>query len=382
VGRFQAPALKTALPSGAARGMRIAWVIYGALDQRTGGYIYDRIVVDGLTRSGDDVRVVSLAPHGVRGVLRGPALARELRALVCDAVVGDELCFPELSTAFPRLANAGARVLVVHHLSSWEHEGNPAKRVAVRHLEHTVLQASDARIATSAYTATRLAREHHVDAVVAEPGADRLPRATQHPDHDRKSIELLFVGTQTPRKGVRVLLEAIQRAHAFFPQDTRLRLTLAGDATRDPVYAAEVRAQIARSPELSRTVHVAGVLDDIALAARLAASDALVLPSFFEGYGMVITEALAQGTPVIATLAGAIPSIVRDGAEAILVPPNDVDALSAALIRFVTNAELRASMKTCAETRCRTLPCWSDTIATVRATLQAVIAATTASSWH
>ena len=71
--------------------MRIAWVLYGDLAQRTGGTIYDAEVVGGLRRAGDDVRVVSL-PRA--------RLARELRRIAPDVVVGDELCFCELALAF------------------------------------------------------------------------------------------------------------------------------------------------------------------------------------------------------------------------------------------------------------------------------------------
>ncbi len=355
--------------------MRIAWVIYGDIGQTTGGYIYDRLVVEGLRRAGDAVHVVSLTPRGVRGVLRGPGLARAVARLACDVVVGDELCFPELSGAFPRLATRLPRVLMVHHLSSWE-GARSVRNDTVQRLERVTLRASDTVIATSQTTASRLAQEHAAHAVVAEPGADRL---AHNPNAHRAraesdAIHLLFVGTLTPRKGVVTLLEALDLAAAQLPSNARLQLTLAGDDTRDVAYAAAVRARIAASPWLATHVAVAGLQTDTQLATLYARSDALVLPSRFEGYGMVLTEALAQGLPIMATTAGAIPSVVRHGAEARLVKADDAPALAEQIVRFACDASLRTSMRAAAEARRASLPTWAATTRVVRDALDAAVA--------
>ena len=76
--------------SGTSR--RIAWIIYGALDQVSGGYIYDRLVVEQLRELGDSVTVISLSPGA-------PELPR-LTTADFDVLVGDELCFRELLTIF------------------------------------------------------------------------------------------------------------------------------------------------------------------------------------------------------------------------------------------------------------------------------------------
>ncbi|WP_437586407.1 glycosyltransferase family 4 protein [Sorangium sp. So ce1000] len=341
--------------------MRIAWVVYGALDQTTGGYIYDRLVVERLRRRGDVVEVVSLDPAPRSRALAGLALARRLARIDPAVVVGDELCFPELGPAFAPLPRRIARVLLVHHLTAWELPPG-ARRTALALVEAAVIRLCDAHLATSATTAARLRREHGVDRVdVATPGADRLPlrpRAAR----DGGPVRLAFVGSFIPRKGLLELLAAFERVGS-----ARATLVLVGDAARDPAYGERVRRAIDGSAHLGSRVAVRGVLDDEALAAALAETDALVLPSQLEGYGMVLTEAIRAGVPVLAARAGAIAEVVQDGAEALLW--DDGEGLVRALSRFIEDGALRASMSRAAALRAPALPTWDGTAAAVSAAL-------------
>src|SRR5258706_9651627 len=97
--------------------MRVAWIVYGSIDQATGGYVYDRNVIDGLRAAGDDVEIVSIAPSRM-AIAGGLRLA--MRIARAEVVVGDELCFRELGPAFLALRGSPAPVLLVHHLPSWE----------------------------------------------------------------------------------------------------------------------------------------------------------------------------------------------------------------------------------------------------------------------
>ncbi|WP_437605903.1 glycosyltransferase family 4 protein [Sorangium sp. So ce834] len=348
--------------------MRIAWVVYGALDQITGGYIYDRLVVERLRRRGDVVEVVSLDPAPRSRALAGLALAGRLARLDPAVVVGDELCFPELGPAFAALPRRIARVLLVHHLSAWELPPG-ARRVALALAEAAVIRLCDAHLATSATTAARLRREHGLARVdVAPPGADRLPlrpRAARGGGPAARGggpLRLTFVGSFIPRKGLLELLAAFERVGS-----ARAALVLVGDAARDPAYAERVRRAIDGSAHLRARVEVRGLLDDEALAAALAETDALVLPSRLEGYGMVLTEAVRAGVPVLAARAGAIAEVVQDGAEALLW--DDGEGLLRALTRFIEDGALRASMSRAAMLRAPALPTWDGAAAAVGAVL-------------
>ncbi|WP_438023056.1 glycosyltransferase family 4 protein [Sorangium sp. So ce233] len=344
--------------------MRVAWIVYGALDQTTGGYIYDRLVVERLRARGDEVEVVSLDPAPRSRALAGLALARRLARIDPAVVVGDELCFPELGPAFAALPRRIARALLVHHLSAWELPPGP-RRAALALREAAVLRLSDARLATSATTAARLRREHGVDRVdVAPPGADRLPLLPRA-SRDGGPLRITFVGSFIPRKGLLELLAAFERVGS-----PRATLALVGDAVRDPAYGERVRRAIAASSFLRARVVVPGVLGDDALAAELAATDALILPSRLEGYGMVLTEAVRAGVPVLAARAGAIAEVVQDGAEALLW--DDGEGLARALSRFLDDAALRSSMSRAAVVRSAALPTWDGAAAAVRAALARV----------
>jgi glycosyltransferase involved in cell wall biosynthesis len=313
--------------------MRIAWIVYGDLAQPTGGYIYDRIIVERLRARGEIVDVVDA----------GVATAASGRA---DVLVGDALCVRELGPLFESVEGA-SRVLLVHHLPSWEIERTD--RDSMRWHEDRALASSDHVVATSAMTRARLTRDHErptIDVVV--PGADRLPRAARVSNGG--AIELLFVGSIVVRKRVSLLLDALEGL-----PEPRPRLTLLGDPDREPAHARAVAERIAASAVLRPNVTMAGVVTDEDLARRLARADALVLPSSLEGYGMVLTEALHAGLPVLAARPAAeAASIAEHGGVRVFDEGGD---LANVLRRFATEPGLRSAMRSAAEAT--PLPTWS-----------------------
>ncbi|GAA4441906.1 hypothetical protein GCM10023148_49070 [Actinokineospora soli] len=165
------------------------------------------------------------------------------------------------------------------------------------------------------------------------PGVTGGPPATPEPAGTR----LLCVASVTPRKAQDVLVEALA-AVSDLPWTCRCV-----GPTRDARYTGVVRALIDRNGLADRT-QLVGPRSGPALDAEYASADLLVLPSRAETYGMVVTEALARGVPVLATEVGGIPDALA-GTRALLVPPDDVDALSAALRRWLTDAQLRDTLR-------------------------------------
>jgi glycosyltransferase involved in cell wall biosynthesis len=337
--------------------MRVAWLAYGDLGQPTGGYVYDRLVVAGLRAQGDAVDV--LDPRVVVDV--AACLANDV-----EVVVGDALCVPELGAIFEAAPAEAARVLLVHHFTSWEVERAAGSNDESRVAEARAVRASDRLIATGRATRARLGASHpdaRVDVVV--PGADRLasygaPAAPAAPAATSGRIELLFVGSLVARKRLMLLLDALEEL-----ADGPLVLTIAGDPTREPTHAAELAARIEGSPRLRARVTLAGVVTDGELAKRMAGADALVLPSSLEGYGMVLTESLAAGLPVIAARAAAAAAGLREG-DAVCVFDDRAD-LVVTLGRFAADATLRSAMRRA--TAALVLPRWDETIAAFRRVL-------------
>jgi glycosyltransferase involved in cell wall biosynthesis len=146
---------------------------------------------------------------------------------------------------------------------------------------------------------------------------------------------VLAIGTVEPRKALPVLVRAFD---ALAADDRDLRLVIAGpdgwgaEALTDAIDRAIHRRRIVRLGWVSAQQRVA----------LLRGAQALVYPSYYEGFGLVPLEALAVGTPAVATTAGALPEVLGDAAP--LVPPGDVDALAAALARVLTDRQHRAEL--------------------------------------
>ncbi len=180
---------------------------------------------------------------------------------------------------------------------------------------------------------------------MAPPGTDRASRATG--SHDG-TIALLSVGSLVPRKGYDVLLAALATL-----RDLPWRLSIVG-ARRDEAAAAQIEADIVGHDLVGRVV-LAGAVTPERLSALYDNADVFVLASRHEGYGMAFAEAIAHGLAVIGTTAGAIPDTVPEAAG-ILVPPDDVPALAAALRRIVGDAAERARLADGASGRCGAAP--------------------------
>ena len=144
---------------------------------------------------------------------------------------------------------------------------------------------------------------------------------------------LLFLGHLSARKGVGELLAALARP-ALSARDWRLDLAGGGEVER-------FRAR-ARELGLSERCRFHGWLGQEATFDLLRTADVLVLPSHAEGQAMALLEAMAHGLAILATPVGAHLEAVTDGVSALLVPPGDLDALEAGLVRLIDEPELRA----------------------------------------
>ncbi|GAA4445152.1 glycosyltransferase family 4 protein [Phytohabitans houttuyneae] len=253
------------------------------------------------------------------------------------------------------------RVAVLVHLPLVDEAGDTELDAR----ERRTLRAAAAVIATSDGAARRLAALHGLDGVrVAAPGVDPAPLS---PGTDTGS-RLLCVAAVTPRKAQDTLVAALATLGAL---DWTCAFT--GALDRDPAYAARVRAAAA---PLGDRVTFTGPLGGAALQARYAEADLLVLPSRAETYGMVVTEALARGVPVVATEVGGVAEALGrapDGARpGMLVPPGDPDALAGALRSWLTRPEVRSDLRTAAAARRSTLDGWDVTARALAGALEAL----------
>jgi glycosyltransferase involved in cell wall biosynthesis len=229
---------------------------------------------------------------------------------------------------------------------------------AVRARERRVLTAAAAVVTTSTWTRRRLEELYGLPAErvhVAEPGVDAAGLAPQ----TAAGNALLCVAAVTPDKGHDVLIDALATA-----TDLSWRCACVGTMERDPAFAAGVRRR-ARDGGLADRVAFTGPRTGHDLDRAYAAADLLVLPSHAETYGMVVTEALARGVPVLAADVGGVTEALGhapDGARpGMLVPPGDSHALGAALRAWLADAGLRARLRRAARARRALLRGWPAT---------------------
>lgn len=348
--------------------MRVALVTAGDIGRRTGGYLYHARVAGELAREG--VRVAQVVasrdatPGGQRlAALDGDRLAEQV--LAADVVVVDALA---ALVAAPWLDAWQARrplIALVHELPSVA-SGDAA--VDLRAAEARLLRA-DRVVAVSGHGRDILiaggvaARR----IVVAPPGADRLaaPSESEPAESGDGALHVLCVAQWIPRKGIETLL----RAWLTLGRDDAT-LDLIGETDADPAYAARVRALVDAAPPGAVAVHDA--VDDRELAAAYRRAALFVLPTRYEGYGMVFAEALLYGVPVVASAVGPVPDLVGPDAG-LLTPPDDPTALAGAIARLLDDAGLRASMTVAARARGRELATWAETARAFRAALDAAI---------
>jgi len=220
---------------------------------------------------------------------------------------------------------------------------------AVRLEEETrIVSAADRIVAANVVERAELLRDYAahssriatipcgVDTDLFTPG-DRA-EARRRLDLDGRPL-LLWVGRIAPIKGLDTLLDAVARLSES-GQDMRL-LVVGGDADeRTSGHETSLRQRIERLG-LGDSVRFLGPRPQGVLPLYYAASDVTVLPSYYESFGMVALEAMACGSPVIASRVGGLVTTVRDGVTGFLVPDGDVEALAERIETLVADPELR-----------------------------------------
>ncbi len=339
------------------------FAIPGDLATSTGGYRYDRRIIEELRHLGWNVRVLALpgdfpSPSGAS--LRK---TEELLAATSEEapVFFDGLAFGAIPSKI--LVRVPRRyVALVHHPLAFE-TGLPPERVSYfRESERAALVHAVRVVVTSAATRDLLVSDFGVAiecVTVAEPGTEPAPRARGSNGAPR----LLSVGAVSPRKGFRILVEALAGI-AGLDWDCRI----IGSLDRDTDETAALRACIVQT-KLEERVSLLGTLDEDRLEAEYDRATLFVLPSHFEGYGMAFAEALARGLPVVACSGSAAVSTVP-AAAGVFVPAGDAERLAAALRRLLSNPAEIEKRSDAAWEHAKSFPRWRDTAAKIAAALE------------
>jgi glycosyltransferase involved in cell wall biosynthesis len=347
--------------------MTIALVLYGRLETLTGGFLYDRYLVEALQRRGHRVEVMGL-PWRRYGACLLDNFSRELCDRLCcgpwDLILQDELVHPSLFRLNRRIRRRSSTpiVSIIHQVLCRQ----PRRRwfnLAYRQLERAYLQTADAYIFNS--TATRDQVRQLVGETrphcVARPAGNRLGALCSQGHIAEKSrqsgpLELLFVGNLSPVKGLQALLACLAR----LPRD-RWRLTLVGDMAADRRCVRRARAIIARYG-LGKQVVFRGCLDGDELKAVYSRSHVFAMPFAHEGFGIAALEAMGFGLPVIGSSAGGVREFVRHGENGFLVAPGDHESVGRHIEALHLDRGRLIAMGTAAFNTGRAWPSWQQAL--------------------
>jgi glycosyltransferase involved in cell wall biosynthesis len=287
----------------------------------SGGNVYDRHLCRGLTAIGWTVHE---------------------HAVALDGIPDDALVLVDGLVASPARRR---RLVVLVHMPQCDER------------ERAVLEAATAVITTSAWSRQRLLDVHGLPADrvhVATPGVE----AAELAGGTGTGEALLCVAAVTPEKGHDVLLDALATI-----TDLSWRCECVGSLEKDRAFVERLRRHA-----IADRVTFTGPRTGADLDRCYAAADLLVLPSRTEAYGMVVTEALARGVPVIASDVGGVGEALGHGG--LFVPPEDPAALGAALQNWLGDASLRERLREAARERRTSLSSWSITTEVVASVLR------------
>jgi glycosyltransferase involved in cell wall biosynthesis len=341
--------------------MKIGLIIYGSLDTLSGGYLYDRKLVDYLRREGDSVEVISLPWRNYAAHVTDNFHFRLPENL--DILIQDELNHPSLIAA-----NHGRHrypiISLVHHLRC--SELRPAwQNIFYRWVETKYLNSVDGFIFNSKTTRSAVndLSENSKPSIIAFPPTDRFGPPISEGEiierAKRPQLRILFLGNVIYRKGLHTLLEAVKDLKPNVCVD------VVGSLISEPAYTSLIQELIAKH-DLSSFVFLHGSLDRGPLIEKLRQAHILVVPSSYEGFGIVYLEGMGFGLPAIGTSVGAAGEIISEGVEGFLIEPGDAGELANRLRILNGEREVLIRMSLAARERFLRQPKWEETARQIR----------------
>lgn len=351
--------------------MDVGLVIHGPLDERSGGYLYDRYLVDYLRAAGDTVTVYSLPerfyPAQALDALNG-SFWYKLANAPLDLLLQDELTHLSLCVGnyWLRSVTEYPIVSIVHHLKSDEPRLSGLNAL-IRTIEARYLRSVDGFICNSTATrrsATAVGGER--TAVVAYPGGDRLRQASFSKEEIVQRtrapgpLRLLFVGNVIPRKGLHTVVEPLAGM-----EEVDWTWNIAGSLSADPSYVRCLRQKV-EAHGLNDRIQFLGRISDATLRALMQASHLFLMPSTHEGFGIAYLEAFSFGIPVIASDKGGHTEFVNNKENSILINANKASEIQKCINQFDRDRDYLLEMSIRALDTFRAYPSWDESAQKVR----------------
>lgn len=351
--------------------MRIGLIIYGSIETISGGYLYDRKLVECLRARGDDVEIISLK-WSIYGKHLGQNFSRDLLRHLgeaeFDVLLQDELNHPSLFWLNGRLRPhiPYPIVSIVHHLRC--SEAHPRGLMPLyRKVERSYLRSVDGFVFNSQTTKREVELLSGVKRpfVVATPAGDRFhPSISQEAIKERCQqagpLRILFVGNVSARKGLQTLIQALSGL-----QDVDWRLDVVGETTVSPTYTGQIQQQI-QQKGLSKQISMLGSISDDELKHLYHNHHLLIVPSQYEGFGIVYLEGMGFGLPAIGTRGGAAGEIIEDGENGYLIDVGETAVLAQHIRHLHQNRNELTRLSLNAQKSSQSWPSWESSMILIR----------------
>jgi glycosyltransferase involved in cell wall biosynthesis len=347
--------------------MHIGFIIYGSLDTLTGGYLYDRYLVQHLMAQGHSVEIISLRvrPYMYR-LLDNFSKKTHDRLLTSsvDVLLQDELCHPSLLRLNERMdGHNGTPIVSIVHQVLCDEPREKWLNFLFSVMERKYLSSVNAFIFNSEATRKtvwQLTREDR-PGVVAYPAGNRLGSCRSFSDlkgrtHQGGPLNLLFLGNVIPRKGLIPLLEVL----AKIPRE-KWRLDVVGSLEINRAYVHRSKKLI-KNKKLSKQVHFHGALRALKLTDIISKSHLLFMPYSYEGFGIVYMEGMAFGLPAVGSRLGAAREMISHGSNGFLAAPDDAASIGDIIEKLYRNRDLLFQMSMAALERFESHPTWKDSM--------------------
>lgn len=335
--------------------MNKVFFLTGAIPPQTGGELYNYQLSQYLDKLGWEQENISL--HERKTYLRlgripivGNILSSLIFAIILfrnRGILVEDHYFSKylFLTNFIHSFFLGSKIVVLVHLfyNYESHDKFVIRRFINRIIERFRLYFADLIITTSEYSKNEIVSVGINPELVhvLPPGLDRdkfknLSSKIKSDSEDRKTI--LCVGNYVPRKGIIYLIEALAKI-----KNNSLTLHLVGNRKNNSAYYNQLKHAVEKF-KLTECVVFHDGADQENLKKLYASADIFVLPSFKETFGIVFLEAMHYGLPIITTNVSAMPELIEENQNGLLVPPADSEALAKAISKLIENPELIKAM--------------------------------------
>ncbi|STY28448.1 CapM protein, capsular polysaccharide biosynthesis [Legionella wadsworthii] len=349
--------------------MRVGLIIYGSINATTGGYIYDDKLVEYLRAQGVVVKIFSQEKKGFWGCVKNnysSKIFREIIEFSPHILLQDEMNFSSLFILNKKLQKiTHIPIISIVHLLQADALQTFFLKWMTKKIESKYLKSVHGYIFNSLSTKksiTNMIGEKNLS-VVAYPGKDRLQlnvmkEYISFKCQDNK-LMIIFIGNLLYNKGLHLLIEALGEIDFKMWQ-----LSIVGGLHYDSKYTQKILKRIT-DLKLGDNIKILGALDIENLKKELLPQHVLIVPSYFESYGIVYTEAMGAGIPVIASKTGGVPEIVNNEINGFLISPGDTTMLRDYILKLIENRDLLKKMSFSSLSAYQNFPSWNDSMAKV-----------------